>query len=200
MKKLIAMVLILALPAIALGDGYAIKSGGATSVSILQGSQNTLALDVLLTTDAAATVGFYGGLQAPGAGALTIGSRVFYAPVTNAVWVPANTADATFIGSTVGAALDLGSTAGAAGADIPAGTFTVETITLSGVASLAAGSYVFTVGDSDYGVGAATAPLGSDPVAVASSSSFTLTVNPVPEPVTMLLLAVALPFLRRRSA
>ena len=211
MKKLIALVLILALPTMAFGAaGYSvIQNGGGAALAILQGSQDTVVLDVILTQNQEAGWGFGGALVGPGA--LTITSRAYGAPTNALNWLP-NNPDATILGSTLASLVDFGSVQTAAGNDLLVGATTVVTLTLSGTASLAAGVYPIVVGDSldlppSGGGGVdnnrgwwAPASLGGMAQSTDATTAFTLTVLPIPEPATMLLLALALPFLRRRSA
>jgi len=202
MRKLISLVMILAMPALAFGaTGYSVLNSGLASADYVVGTAPaTMDFDVVLSLEATGAYGFYGGLNGPAG--LTITARAFKAPVTNAIWL-ANTADAAFIGSNLVAPLDLGSTETAVGAEIPAGNTTVVTLTVSGIGALPIGDYSLVVGDSDYGAGASWSNTG-EPILVTSSAPFALKISapPIitPEPATMLLLTVALPFLRRRSA
>lgn len=205
MKKLIALVLILALPSFAFGAGAysVVETGGTAAASIAPGTAS-LSLDIVLTVDEA-NIGFGGALEGPAG--VTIVSRTMAAPVSAAEWLQ-NSTDAQLVGSSLSAKWDFGAV------DTVSQSFgpgAVKLVTLVVNPSLLApGVYQLRVGDSTNlppSLGGATdnntgwyapASLFGLPVTADAGAAFTLTVTP--EPVTMLLLAGALPFLRRRSA
>lgn len=199
MRKLISLVMILAMPAMAFGaTGYAVQVGGAASAQYDVGSvPDSLAMDIILSLDEAGAFGFFGALDGPAGATVT---RAFKAPVSTWGFF-VNTA-AAYDGQPLSALLDFGAieTAGTA-PTLGAGANDLMTLTVSGLAGLGEGTYNFTVvSSSDLGAGAAWSNTG-DPILVDSVVPFVLkVVQPIPEPATMLLLAGALPFLRRRSA
>ena len=201
MKKLIALVLILALPTLAFGaTNYAVQVGGASSTTYAAGSAPaSLAMDIVLSLgpEAAGTFGFGGALTGP-MGNIT--ARTYVGNAANAIWLP----NGNPIGP-IASKLDFGEVETAAGADL-SGTSTVVTLTVTGLPNVV-GVYTYVVGDSvDFppsGGGGTDMNTGwwsntGVPVATDSVTPFVITVTP--EPATMLLLAGVLPFLRRRSA
>jgi hypothetical protein len=156
---------------------------------------NTLNLDITLTLDEPGTFGFGGALVGPAG--LTIVSRTFGVPVNS--WGFQTNLPAAYDGKPITSLLDFGAieTAGT-GTLLPVGTTTLMTLVVSGFASLPPHPWplVFRVGDSsDLGAGAWWSNTG-EPILVDSSIPFVID---IPEPATLLLLAGALPFLRRRS-
>lgn len=201
MRKLISLVLILAMPAMAFGaTGYAVQVGGAASAEYEVGSvPDSLAMDIILSLDAAGdgTFGFFGALSGPANATV---SRTLKAPVTTWGFIINN--DAAYNGKPLSELWDFGAieTAGTM-VLLGAGANDLMTLTVSGLAGLGEGTYNFSVvSSSDQMAGAAWSNTG-EPILVDAVVPFVLkVVQPIPEPATMLLLAGALPFLRRRSA
>ncbi len=204
MRKLISLVLILALPTMAFAaTDVALKSGGLASLEYVVGSAPaTLPLDVVVITDRAGTgqngiwaVG--GGIDGPAGLSVTgvayktgwavIGAYPLPQPLDSDQDWGGQDSNASFANAIAG----------------PGGTAVM--LTISGIDGLGVGSYAFKVTDSNmadaynntgyWGTG------GGEQFGFDASIPFVLKiVNPIPEPATMLLLAGALPFLRRRSA
>jgi hypothetical protein len=202
MRKLISLVLILAMPAMAFGaTGYAVQVGGAASAEYEVGSvPNSLDMDIILSLDATGdgTFGFFGALAGPANATV---SRTFNAPVSSWGFI-INEAPA-YNGKPLSELWDFGAIeiAGTVSLLLNAGANDLMTLTVSGLSGLGEGTYNFTVVSSaDQQAGAAWSNTG-EPILVDAVVPFVLkVVQPIPEPATMLLLAGALPFLRRRSA
>jgi hypothetical protein len=201
MRKLISLVLILAMPAMVFGaTGYSVLVGGAAAASYNVGEvPDAMVFDVNLTLDQAGTFGFFGALDGPQG---TITSRTYNAVITGSPskWNFTTNDDAAYLAKPLSALLDFGAIeAGGTGAELPVGTGVLVSLGVNGLASLPVGVYNFSVvSSSDLNAGASWSNTG-EPILVDASVPFVLTVK-TPEPASMLLLAAALPFLRRRSA
>jgi len=206
MRKLISLVLILALPTMAFAaTDIAAKSGGLASLEFVVGSAPaTIPLELVVTTD----------LGGPGAGGVWASGGGLMGPAgLTATWNSYRTGWAV-IGTPwpAGSAMDGVKDWGAMDGDgnfanaVSGGSATVAVFTIGGVDALPVGNYMIAVSDSvDGGAISGTGYWftgdGSEPMAFGASVPFALKiVNPIPEPATMLLLAGALPFLRRRLA
>jgi hypothetical protein len=193
LKKLIVLALVLACPTAAWGaTKYAVTCGGASSILGHFPLPDKLNLDITLTLDEAGACGFGGALIGPAG--LTIVSRTFHPPVSN--WGPPIIPYASYDGQPISARKDFGIISLGVNT-LPIGETKLMTLQLSGLAGLAPGRYEFLVGhSSDLEFGAWWTNTG-EPTQVDSIVPFVID---IPEPATMLLLAAALPFLRRREA
>jgi hypothetical protein len=203
MKKLVVAILILALPALAFGQtgAYSVNVGGDAARSYLVGTAPaSLNMSVVLTLSDAGAFGFGGALDGPAG--LTIGARQFMtSPTAVNGWGFRDNEDTTLVGSLLTQHIDFGAIDISGSSTLPAGADTVVTLQVNGIDTLAKGTYLFKVIDDPNLPGGADTGWWSNtgsPIAANSSAAFTLTITP--EPATMLLLALALPFLRRRSA
>lgn len=197
-RWLIVSLLVLVCPGIVGGaTKYEVTSEGQ---SFMRGMplQDTLALDITLTLDQPGTSYFGGALIGPSG--LTITGRTYCSLVTENgdQWSFIVNDDAAYLNQPLSAALDFAAIKlGGGGAQLPLGSTMVMSLQVSGFLSLEPGRYEFVVGNSaDIGAGAWWSITG-DPVVVDSSVPFVID---VPEPAAALLLAGAMPFLRRRVA
>ena len=196
MHKFIALLAILALPAMALGvSSYSILHAGSSSVASRNPNPD-LTLDVILDLgpEAAGTFGFFGALQGSGlAATLPITARAYQPPISNnpSLWTQGHNPEPLYVGQPLSSLLDFGAIeAGGSGAELPIGPNNVVTLTIGNVNTLPIGSYDFrVVGSLDYGAGASWMSGGNpDPVYVDASIPFVL--NITPEPATLSLLAL----------
>jgi len=205
MRKLISLVLILALPTMAFAaTDIAAQSGGLASLEFVVGSPPaTIPLELVVTTDlagpgAAGVWASGGGLMGPAGLTATLGSYRTGWAVIGTPWPAGSAMDGV---KDWGAMDGDGNFANA----VSGGSATVATFTVGGVDALPVGDYMIAVSDSvDGGAISGTGYWftgdGSMPMAFDASNALTIKIVPIPEPATMLLLAGALPFLRRRSA
>ena len=184
MKYVMVIVALLAVPAIAFAgtaNTLDLLSGGSASVSVAQGG--TLTVDAILDLSVPAA-GYQFQLQASATGAFDVTADV----ASTVIFVGGMP-----LGTAVGG---LDTTSGITGVmgfvDQPAASFpaTIRTFTIVVDAAAPVGMYTI----SPVGVVVADALAMSVPL----TSITGLAVNVTPEPATMLLLAGALPFLRRR--
>jgi len=221
MKKLAAIVIMLALPAtvLAIPTEIYLESGGLESLSYEYGSAPTT-MDMDITVD----LGY--NLIGQIDGALYMDSQDTAISITGITYAsPFSTyafASGAPVVSTIDQHKDFGRVYGGGGSEVRANSGADQlfaTMTLSGIDTLPVGTYVISVGQAtesagwwddhtgDYGNGpfwsadySQGVPVENPggPVPFDSNHAFTLTITP--EPATMLLLVGALPFLRRRTA
>ena len=217
MMKILVIMSLLVVPAAVYGAGSLslLDSTGASSLSV---EDVTLPIALSMKVDIATgyndissvSFGLIGntGLSVsatpafqPNYSTWAVGNRFF-----GAVF-PAGGYNLTASGGFGSGALDFGNFNGGGGTEVVAGDGTVETFTLNIPSGLALGDYVIGFASSDQGEEGtivAWSALNSPPGAAGelqefeNLNGFTLTITP--EPATMLLLAGALPFLRRRTA
>lgn len=216
MKKLIAIVLLLALPAMAYGAAtISLLSGGSASKDIdVANLPTTMTLDIVVNFSTSDNYSIDGGLS--GSNLITITARSWNAVITNVdnPWKKQRT-DAQFLTHNLSENLDFGAeqqngSPGDIGSQyfLGSGASTLVTLTLSLPGTLVKGaSYPIGIVDgkpfgefNGTGYWAAFESGGGtgNPTDWDTINGFTL--NITPEPATMLLLAGALPFLRRRTA
>ena len=203
MKKLVGILVILALPAMAYAEASTwLSSSGSASKSIdVAALPTTMTLDVMVSWTTTDNFSVSGGVDGPAV--ITIGARAYGAPFN--LWV-ANTADAQYLGTTLAQEMDYGALPNAGVQLAGSGTQKFVTLTLN-IPVMAKGAYPMWISDgmpygqfTGTGFWAAMESGGGtgDPAEWDHVTGFTL--NITPEPATMLLLAGALPFLRRRTA
>jgi hypothetical protein len=199
MKKLIAIVLLLAIPAIAYGQtSISLLNGGNASLDVaVTDLPTTMTLDVVVVltdTDNSAVSGGLDGTSLITVSAISLGSP-------QSAWSRFDAYNATnIVGSDLSQNYDFGAVTSGTNV-LGSGTTTWATITLNLPDTLVAGE--------SYPIGLVVSKPGGSMLSWASKTSLDempydaengFTLNITPEPATMLLLAGALPFLRRRTA
>jgi hypothetical protein len=224
MKKLIGIVLVLALPAMAFGatsNTISLLSGGVDHLDLASDySAQNVSLDIVVDFSTITNFSVSGGLGGPAAlSSVGVSNRVYGQFMTDAAnlgyaWTKQVVSNTTFNAGTVGTSVDFGAEQrnGAPGdlapdsPYLPAGQTTFVTVTLAIPAGIPIGSYLIDVVDgtpngafNGHGYWASY-----DETTTQGPEDWTgrngFTINITPEPATMLLLAGALPFLRRRLA
>jgi hypothetical protein len=206
MKKLIPIVLLLALPAMAFGgenSSISLLSGGNASLDVaLTDLPTTMSLDVVVYFDEDQQTALGGGLY--GSSLITVTNRSYALPQSGWAKNDGMGTPALIVGSDLSQSRDWGAQT-ASNDYINSGTTTFVTLTLDLPTGLDTGSgypiaYPITIVDSERG------PLYYTNVGAEGEGRYFgdnvagFTLNITPEPATMLLLAGALPFLRRRTA
>lgn len=201
MRNLIGILVVLALPAMAYGTAMTwLESGGSTSKFIPVSSlPTTMTLDVWVSWTTAHNFCVSGGVDGPAA--ITIAARSYGSPFN--LWDP-NDPDAWYLGSNLAQELDYGALDMMGSHEAGPGAQRFVTITLN-IPVMAKGSYPLWICDGmPYGKFNGhgywmSEDLPSDDDFIADwdyVGGFML--NIIPEPATILLLAGAVPFLRRR--
>lgn len=203
MKWIMAMGAVLAIPALAYGAAsFTLTAGGsgtagATAVTVDPGDSFGIDLGIV-QGDANGTAGFGGALQASANDQFYITGRSWHI-----AYADANTTDTTLLNDTNKWLVDdahPGQNIGAINDETgywPAGDFpqVVETFTIQ--TNSDPGVYTITIGDAGGGI-LISDGLGEDEQTPLTIGSYQVTITP--EPASMLLLAGALPFLRRRRS
>jgi len=213
MKKLLTfMVVVLAIPAVAMAaKTTAVTSGGASSLTFdVAGIANpvppaTIPIEWKVSVDDDSVWSVGGTVWGPSSLTTTGITRSF--PTG---WVAYGVGDVAEGDTLQTGGRWAGYESGGVAANFlkaASSPYTLMTATVNGISGLGVGTYIISFGDTPgeevSGVGWWTNDANSgSPVPFDSASSLTITImeTVIPEPATMLLLAGAIPFLRRRTA